>query len=249
MWEIIDHTWLMYLPMATNHGLDALVTALIVAAISVLVFSILRRYEGAITRLNAELICANEALSRLEATRDERLLTLARDLSFGVAGLVGQAKIALQSTTGLPNIKALSDAIDRAQKLHAIAHELLELKELASNIPAVEVRGWVEVMRVLGVSDLGKRMQHAVRDDARFAEVLAVERDGSLLLYTPIRAKNDPVWRESYVEWARLVPADKDHYRLDHLALSGQWQELDVHPSLEGCVSAIMENKYHLFFL
>jgi signal transduction histidine kinase len=132
VWEIIDHTWLMHIPMMANHGLDVAAAVVIVAVMSAAVFSTLGTYQKALSRLNADLTVANAALSKLEATRDQRLLELARDLSFAVSGLVGQAEIALQRTTDLPNIKALSGAVDRAQKIGAIAHDLLDLKQMTA---------------------------------------------------------------------------------------------------------------------
>ncbi len=104
-------------------------------------------------------------------------------------------------------------------------------------------------MRVLGCSDLGKRAQQAVRGDPRFLDILAVEDGGVLFLYQPVRKERDPAWSESYAEWAKLTPVHYDLYRLDHKALSGEWQELDVERSLEECVLAIVNNKYHLFFM
>ena len=100
------------------------------------IFRMVARYEHALERLNAELAAANDALCRLEATRDEKLLDLARDLSLSLADLIGHAQIALQSTTDLPNIKTFSRAVDDAQSLRAIAHELLELKHMADAVPA-----------------------------------------------------------------------------------------------------------------
>jgi signal transduction histidine kinase len=140
-WEVVDHTWLMHLPMDINHGLDALATLVIVVLLSAAVFNLVGRYQRAIAKLNMELADANTALSRLEADRDERLLDLARDLSFEVAGLVGESEVALQTTTDLRNIKAFADAIDRAGKIEAIAHELLDLKQMSSTVVGTESVG------------------------------------------------------------------------------------------------------------
>jgi len=104
-------------------------------------------------------------------------------------------------------------------------------------------------MRIFGPGELGRRAQYVVRNDPRFKDVLAAEEDGTLCLYQPLIAVPNDDWTEYYSAWARLTPVDKDKYRLDHLALSGQWQELDVVRSLEACMHAISQNVYHLFFL
>jgi hypothetical protein len=104
-------------------------------------------------------------------------------------------------------------------------------------------------MRVLGLSEIGRRAQHVVRDDPRFIDILAVEESAGLLLYEVAYADPDAAWFERYVVWAKLAAIDDESYRLEHLALSGSWQELDVVGTLEHCISAIADNKYHLFFV
>ena len=48
---------------------------------------------------------------------------------------------------------------------------------------------------------------------------------------------------------AKVVPVSgRDSYRLMHMAISGQWQELDIEGSFEFCICQLMENRYHLFF-
>ena len=103
-------------------------------------------------------------------------------------------------------------------------------------------------MRVFGTGTLGRRAQYVVRNDERFTDVLAVEEDRALLLYQPLTAVPGAVWTPYYSEWARMSPVDENLYRLDHLALTGQWQQLDIIRPLEGCIHAISENAYHLFF-
>lgn len=115
LWELTDHLWLMQAPMRLQHGLNLGVTTLLLAATASAVFAVLRRYEQAWRHLNTRLQIANEALQRLEATRDERLVEIAKELSLTQSSLVAQAQMALQSTTDLPNIKAFSAAIDRAE--------------------------------------------------------------------------------------------------------------------------------------
>jgi hypothetical protein len=92
-----------------------------------------------------------------------------------------------------------------------------------------------------------------MQDDPRCAEVLGIEEGGELHLYQLITPPHAPKWRSYYSLWAKIAPMDKTrsrepHYRLSHLALSSQWQELDVEGSFEYCVRQIMENRYHLFF-
>jgi hypothetical protein len=104
-------------------------------------------------------------------------------------------------------------------------------------------------MKLLGYGGLAEQAQRVVRHDPRFTDVLAVEDDGTLVLYQTMHRPSDPAWAERYVEWARLSPAGRETYRLAHLALFGRWQELDVERQLETCIQAIADNKYHLFFV
>jgi signal transduction histidine kinase len=130
IWELVGHRWLMQLPMATYHTVSALGAALWLALVASVIFRMVARYESTLQRLNTELAEKNEALRRLEATRDKRLVQLAQDLSFSLAELSAQAQFSLQSSTDLPNIKAFSAAVDRAQEMSGIARELLDLKQM-----------------------------------------------------------------------------------------------------------------------
>ncbi len=103
-------------------------------------------------------------------------------------------------------------------------------------------------MRVLGLSEWGRRAQRVVRDDPRFADILAVQQDNALHLYDALCPPKAPAWESYYGEWARVIHLSDDRFHLAHRALSGKWQELDVEGSLEHCVRAVLENKYHLFF-
>lgn len=103
-------------------------------------------------------------------------------------------------------------------------------------------------MRILGLSKLAQRAQQVVRGDPRFADVLAVEQNDALYLYRWIVPPKAEEWEGFYAEWAKMEPIGYGNYRLAHLALTGQWQELDVFGSLEDCVRAIVRNQYHLFF-
>lgn len=104
-------------------------------------------------------------------------------------------------------------------------------------------------MYLLGLSELGKRAQEAVRDDPRFAAIIAVEEEGTLTLYHSVRRQSEPEWAARHVEWAKIVPMGNGVYRLAHMNLRGHWQELDVKGTVTQCVQAIMANKYHLFFV
>lgn len=108
-------------------------------------------------------------------------------------------------------------------------------------------------MRLLRPSDLGRRAQDVLRDDPRCAEVLGIEEDGELHLYQVVTPSQAAPWESHYTLWAKIAPTSvaqsrEPHYRLAHISLSGQWQELDVEGSFEYCVRQLLENKYHLFF-
>lgn len=105
-------------------------------------------------------------------------------------------------------------------------------------------------MRILGFTEKGRDAQKVVRGDPLFADVVAVEENDSLILYSLVVPEGTAPWQGVYTQWAKIEPlqGERDKYRLAHLALNGQWQELDVEGSLEHCVRAIADNKYHLFF-
>ncbi len=105
-------------------------------------------------------------------------------------------------------------------------------------------------MRVLGLSELGRRAQRVMQDDARCADLLGVESNGEFHLYTCVVPRDEPPWAGYYSPWARIVamPDTRDGYRLEHASLSGHWRALDVQGSFEYCVRQIVENRYHLFF-
>jgi hypothetical protein len=130
LWEMVDHTWLMNAPMNVQHGLHIAVTTTLLTLMTLTAFAIVRRYEGALRQLNAELQGKNEALERLESTRDKRLLALAQNLSLSLAELATHAQFALQSATDLPNIKNFAAALDQANGMYAVAHDLLQLSEM-----------------------------------------------------------------------------------------------------------------------
>jgi hypothetical protein len=142
LWEIVDHAWLMNTPMNVQHGLHIAVTTTLLTLMTLTAFAIVRRYEGALRQLNAELKAKNEALELLESSRDKRLFALAQNLSLSLAELATHAQFALQSTTELPNIKNFAAAIDQANSMYAVARDLLQLSEMkpgesdmASDIP------------------------------------------------------------------------------------------------------------------
>lgn len=106
-------------------------------------------------------------------------------------------------------------------------------------------------MRVLGLSDLGRRAQSVMQDDARCVELLGMETDNEFHLYQLVVRPHDKSWASYYSLWARVLPLDpksQNNFRLEHMAISGQWQKLDVEGSFEYCIRQLMENRYHLFF-
>lgn len=127
-WEFVGHRWLMQLPMNIYHLVSAGGAVFWLALVTGGVFRLIARHERELQRLNAELAEKNEALRRMEAMRDTRLVALAQDLSLSLAALTVQSRVALQCTTNLADVKAFSSAIDQAEKMRAIADELLDLK-------------------------------------------------------------------------------------------------------------------------
>ena len=105
-------------------------------------------------------------------------------------------------------------------------------------------------MRVLGLSELGRRAQRVMKDDPQCADLLGVESDGELHLYNSVVRHDEPSWASYFSPWAKIVPVPdtREEYRLEHVSLSGHWRALDVQGSLEYCVRQILENRYHLFF-
>ena len=105
-------------------------------------------------------------------------------------------------------------------------------------------------MRVLGVSELGRRAQKVIRDDARCEDMLAIETDGELHIHRCVTSHDEPEWAGHYSPWAKIVPdaQSRDLYHLEHISLAGRWRVLDVQGTFEFCVRQILENRYHLFF-
>lgn len=130
LWEWFDHLWLMHVPMNLRHSLQIAGTTLILLFVTFSVFTVIVRYEQRLRSLNVQLQQQNAALERLEATRDARLLDLAKNLSVTLADLTMNAQFVLQSAERLPDIVSLSAAIDRAERLSTISHDLLQLSEM-----------------------------------------------------------------------------------------------------------------------
>src|SRR5687768_4997254 len=74
------------------------------------------------------------------------------------------------------------------------------------------------IMRVLGVSELGRRAQNVMRDDARCADMLAIEADGALHIHRCVVPHDEPQWAGHYSPWAKIVPVAEIHntYQLEH---------------------------------
>ncbi len=105
-------------------------------------------------------------------------------------------------------------------------------------------------MRIFGLSKLGRRAQHVVKDDARCAELLGVECGEEFDIYWWVLPHDEPAWAGYYSLKAKIAPLDESHtiFRLSHVTVAGHWHELDVEGTFEFCVRQIMENRYHLFF-
>lgn len=103
-------------------------------------------------------------------------------------------------------------------------------------------------MRALARDKMARQAQRIVGDDPRLDDVLAEQKSETLILHRLIVPPHAHVWESYYSEWARIEPVEYGNYRLSHMALTGQWQELDVVGSLEDCLLAILRNQYHLFF-
>ena len=129
VWGFIDHSWLGGPSLESGLIVSAAITLIITAVTFGTVFSVIGNCRLSTARLRSELAIAHSAQSEGDAKTVARLLSIASDLSFSTSGIVSQTEVALQSTTNLPDIKALSDIVDRAQALNAISHNLLELCE------------------------------------------------------------------------------------------------------------------------
>src|SRR5687767_1750109 len=110
LWEWVGHRWLMTLPMGTYHLASVLGALLWLVLAATFIFNLVAGYERTLFALNAELKAKNEALRKLEETRDKKLVELAQELHFALAELNAQAQFSLQSSNELPNIKAFSAA-------------------------------------------------------------------------------------------------------------------------------------------
>jgi hypothetical protein len=105
-------------------------------------------------------------------------------------------------------------------------------------------------MRILGLSELGRRAQRVMRDDAACGDLLGVETDGEFSLYSFIVPPGEPDWMGFYSLTTRITPVSGSYtdFCVSHRALNGAWLELDVQGSFEFCVRQVLENRYHLFF-
>ena len=105
-------------------------------------------------------------------------------------------------------------------------------------------------MRILGLSELGRRAQRVVKDDESCADLLGVECGEEFKVYLWAVPPGEPAWAGHYLMTSKITPVDNSHanFRLSHLTVGGQWHELDAEGSFEFCVRQILENRYHLFF-
>jgi len=129
LWGFIDHSRLGGPYVESSLIASAAITIIITAITFATVSSVIGNRRHSMASLRSELDAARRAQSQSDAKTIARLLSIASDLSFSTSGIISQAEVALQSTTNLPDIKALSDIVDRGQALNAISHNLLELCE------------------------------------------------------------------------------------------------------------------------
>lgn len=128
-WQVVEHVWLMHWPMSAYHVVSGIGSVAWLLFVVGLVFSALRRHEESLAHANAELAAKNARLEAIEQERDKRLVQLAQELSLTLVELRSVAQVSLQRTTDLNDIKAFSNAIDRADELFNIAEEILDLKQ------------------------------------------------------------------------------------------------------------------------
>lgn len=129
LWELAKHFWLMRLPMGTYHLVDALGSTLWFLLVAGVVFTALARYEESLRAANQELQDKNRRLQALEDQRDTGLIELAQQLGLALTELRSVAQVSLQTASKLSDIKAYSNAIDRADELSTIVDKMIVLKQ------------------------------------------------------------------------------------------------------------------------
>lgn len=141
LWEVIFHAEFMRLPMVTGHRLNALVSILLVAGVTLAFFRLIQGYEQRLARAAAALREKNEALRALEAERDTRLLDLSRDLALALTDILWRCEEARQLPKTFDAQETLSAVEARAHELQQVIRAMVELRDhgdgLTDRVPAI----------------------------------------------------------------------------------------------------------------
>ena len=120
LWEIVFHSWFMGFPMVTGHRLNALISAALVAVVTLAFFRLIQAYEQRLARAAVALRERNEALRALEAERDTRLLELSRDLALALAEILWRCAEARQLPKAFDAQETLATVETRADELQSV---------------------------------------------------------------------------------------------------------------------------------
>ena len=127
--------------MATWHRLNVLAGASLVAMTVLANFILIQAYEQRLAAAAAALQERNEALRKLEAERDSRLLDLSRDLALALADIIGHCEAARQLPRAGDAAQALAAVEDRAQALQSVIRAIVQLRDrgegLTDFVPAI----------------------------------------------------------------------------------------------------------------
>jgi len=141
LWEIVFHAWFMGLPMVSGHRLNALVSAVLVAGVTLAFFRLVQGYEQRLARAAAALREKNEAFRALEAERDTRLLDLSRDLALALAEILWRCEEARQLPKAFDAQKTLTAVETRIHELQSVIRAMVELRHhgdgLTDKVPAI----------------------------------------------------------------------------------------------------------------
>ena len=96
-----------------------------------------------------------------------------------------------------------------------------------------------EEMRRIGAGEMAARAQARLAADARFDEMLAMEKGNGLLLYEMVAPHAQPQLGY-YAEWARIAPHDERHsvYTLS-VKQGRRWVATDFEGTLEQCLDEL----------
>jgi len=108
----------------------------------------------------------------------------------------------------------------------------------------------LNIVRIVGISELLKRAQEYIGPNPAWENILAEERRGVLTMHEYVVPYGLEQWQGYYAPWARVSPVDDGHslFVLAYFRDNKKWQELEVTGHLEECLQGIKENVYGAFF-